>query len=189
MSEEDLNRDQDLFFMKKALFLAQKAAENEEVPIGALVCRPFFECEKGQKEWLKAGSRRGCDPRSWKVVSEAFNQVESSLSSLAHAEILAIQKASQVLGTWRLTDCVLYVTLEPCIMCAGAIAMSRLKRVVYGANKDCKGGAGSSLYKVLQDPRLNHHPEVREGVLAEKCSKILRDFFQNKRRDKKTLFL
>lgn len=143
--------------MKKALKLAEKAGEMGEVPVGALIVRED------------------------KIIAEAFNQKEFFKKATAHAEIFAIEQASLKLNDWRLNDCTLYVTLEPCPMCAGAILASRLKRLVY-ACKDPKAGAVHSLYQILEDLRLNHRVEVHQGTLAEESSKLLKNFFQNKRK-------
>src|SRR6185436_20457422 len=110
------------------------------------------------------------------------NQVESLQDATAHAEILAIGAASNALESWRLIDCTLYVTLEPCAMCAGAIVLARVGRLVYGA-QDPKAGACGSVLDVIGEPRLNHHPEVTRGVLADECGLLLREFFVRKRRE------
>lgn len=146
--------------MNKALRLAKKAAEKNEVPIAALLVGP-----EG-------------------LVSWAINTRERQQTPLGHAELFALHKASQKKHNWRLSDCTLYVTLEPCVMCAGAIQQARLKRVVYGAS-DPKGGAIESLYQVLNDSRLNHQVEVTAGVLAPECAALLQSFFQNRRDEHK----
>ncbi|MGE4132022.1 MAG: tRNA adenosine(34) deaminase TadA [Bdellovibrionales bacterium] len=148
--------DVDTQFMRQALDHAKAAAQAGEVPVGALL--------------VKDGQ----------VISSAGNEREALKSPLAHAEITVISRASQALDRWRLTDCTLYVTLEPCTMCAGAIVQARLARVVYGA-RDPKAGAVESLYRVLSDSRLNHRPEVLGGVLAEECGQILSRFFASRR--------
>lgn len=140
--------------MRLALIQAQKAFEKKEVPIGAVIAK-------------------GKD-----ILAKAHNIKETSHSPTAHAEILAIQTASQKLLNWRLEDCTLYVTLEPCLMCAGAILQSRISKVIIGA-LDPKAGAVISLYQTLNDPRLNHRPKVVTNVLEQECSQILKDFFQN----------
>jgi tRNA(adenine34) deaminase len=146
--------------MAYCLRLAQEAARRDEVPVGAVVVGP-----EGQ------------------LLAQAWNQREGLRSPLGHAEMLAIQRASLKLGAWRLSGCTLYVTLEPCVMCAGAIVQARLDRVVYGT-PDPKGGAVESLYQVLQDRRLNHRCEVQ--CLGDQPSReILREFFAHKRRVKK----
>lgn len=114
------------------------------------------------------------------IVGRGHNQVEALQDATAHAEILAIGAASNALGSWRLTDCTLYVTLEPCAMCAGALVLARLGRLVYGAS-DPKAGACGSVLDVLGEPRLNHRVAVTRGVLAEECGELLRRFFRRKR--------
>jgi tRNA(adenine34) deaminase len=146
------------FHMQLALEEAQLAADADEVPVGAvIVC-----------------SQRG-------VIARAHNQREQLRDPTAHAEMIAITQAASVLGSWRLEGCVLYVTLEPCPMCAGAIVQARLEAVVYGA-ADAKAGACRSLFRIADDPRLNHRASVLGGVLAEPCGAILTQFFQHKRR-------
>ena len=140
--------------MSLALIQAQKAFEKKEVPVGAVIAK-------------------GKD-----ILAKAHNIKETSHSPTAHAEILAIQMASQKLSNWRLEGCTLYVTLEPCLMCAGAILQSRISKVVIGA-LDPKAGAVISLYQTLNDPRLNHRSKVITNVLEQECSQILKDFFQN----------
>jgi tRNA(adenine34) deaminase len=153
--------------MARALELAQIAAAIGEVPVGAVIIQDH-------------------DPKSGKplespqVISEKGNDRELSKNPLGHAELLAIKEASEKLDRWRLSGCTLYVTLEPCLMCSGAIVLSRVDRVVYGAT-DPKAGAVQSLYQTLTDGRLNHRPEVIGGVMADECSKILKDFFAAKR--------
>ena len=142
--------------MQRALELARQAALKGEVPVGALLV-----CENS-------------------IITEAYNERESKPSALAHAEITALEDGCRKLGRWRLTGCTLYVTLEPCVMCAGAVVQARVDRVVYGA-RDPKAGAVESLYQVLADPRLNHRPEVVGGVLAEECGRLLSDFFKSRR--------
>ena len=136
-----------------ALELAGMAKDMGEVPVGAVV---VFEN---------------------RIIGKGFNKRESTNSPLSHAEIDAIMEASRELDSWRLEDCELFVTLEPCIMCSGAIVQSRIKRVVFGA-RDPKAGAVRSLYSLLEDSRLNHRVDVEEGVLAESCSEILTNFFR-----------
>jgi tRNA(adenine34) deaminase len=155
-----LQAEQDLRFMALALAEANQAAVEDEVPIGAIVVRG------GQ------------------VLGAAHNQREQLRDPTAHAEMVAITQAAGALNSWRLEDCTLYVTLEPCPMCAGAIVQSRIKRVVYGAD-DPKAGAVRSLYQLLQDARLNHRSEVVPGVLAAECGRVLSEFFQQKRSAKK----
>lgn len=148
--------DNDFSFMRNALELAARAGQAGEVPVGAVVVHES------------------------RVIAEAYNEREGKPSALAHAELLALERATAKLGRWRLSGCTLYVTLEPCVMCAGAIVQSRVDRVVYGAT-DPKGGAVDSLYQILADPRLNHRPQVEGGVLAQECGTILSEFFRNRR--------
>lgn len=143
-------------FMRRALELARLAAEQGEVPIGAVVV---------------------CDGQ---IVAEAFNERETNKIATHHAEILVIERACKTLDRWRLNGCTLYVTLEPCTMCAGAIVLTRFDRVIFGAH-DFKAGAVGSLFNILADERLNHRPEVVSGVLGEECGKILTDFFRARR--------
>jgi len=142
--------------MEMALGEARAAAEENEVPIGAIV--------------VHLGQVIGC----------AHNQREQLRDPTAHAEMIAITQAAAALGSWRLEECTLYVTLEPCPMCAGAIVQARIPQVVYGA-ADPKAGAVRSLYRLLDDSRLNHRCEVVEGVLADRCGQILSQFFQKQR--------
>jgi tRNA(adenine34) deaminase len=150
---------QDLEAMRLALTLAREAARLGEVPVGAVVVR------------------------SGRVVSQAFNLRETLNDPTAHAERVALTLAGRALGTWRLDGCTLYVTLEPCPMCAGAIVQSRIARVVYGA-PDPKAGACDSLYRIVSDPRLNHRAAVTAGVLKEECGAVLTDFFLGRRHSK-----
>lgn len=142
--------------MLKALALAEKAAELGEVPVGALVVSPDGE-----------------------VIGEGYNLRETTQSPIAHAEVIAIEQAAKRLGQWRLSGCTLYVTLEPCPMCAGAIMNSRLKRVVYGAFDD-KNGACASVVCLFEE-RFTHIPYVRSRVLMDRCGEVLTDFFRELR--------
>jgi tRNA(adenine34) deaminase len=153
-----MNNDQ--YYMKLALEEARKAQEIGEVPIGAVIVI------------------------DGKVISSGFNLREKDQRSIAHAEILAIDKACKVLGTWRLEEATLYVTLEPCPMCAGAMVLSRVKRVVYGA-ADPKGGCAGTLLNLLQEQRFNHQVDVTRGIEEEACSSLLSDFFRGLRERKK----
>jgi tRNA(adenine34) deaminase len=146
----------DLMMMERAISLARQAAAIDEVPVGAVLYR---------------GNQ---------VVAEAFNLREKSKDPVAHAELLAISKAGRALREWRLSDCSLAVTLEPCPMCAGAMVNARLGRVIYGA-RDPKAGACETLYRIPEDNRLNHKVQVIPGVLAAECAQLLKDFFQAKR--------
>jgi tRNA(adenine34) deaminase len=143
-------------YMRYALQQAEQARQENEVPIGAVIVK---------------------DSR---VIAAAHNQREQLKDPTAHAEMIAITQAAGSLGSWRLDDCTLYVTLEPCPMCAGAIIMARIPVVVYGAD-DPKAGAVRSLYRLLEDPRLNHRCVVVNGVLATECGAILSQFFQAQR--------
>jgi tRNA(adenine34) deaminase len=143
-------------YMRLALAEAKAAAEEGEIPVGALA--------------VKNGE----------VVAAARNRRESARDPTAHAELIAIQAAAQALGAWRLSGVTLYVTLEPCAMCAGALVLARVDKVVFGT-RDPKAGAAGSLMNLLQDPRLNHRAEIVEGVLAEECSELLKGFFKRLR--------
>ncbi|MCT4563274.1 MAG: tRNA adenosine(34) deaminase TadA [Maledivibacter sp.] len=144
------------FFMQEALKEARKAFELKEIPIGAVIVRDN------------------------EIISRAHNLRESTKDPTAHAEIIAIRKASQVLGGWRLTNCDLYVTIEPCPMCAGAIVMARIDRLFIGS-MDSKGGAVGSLFNIVDDDRLNHKAEVVYDVLRDECSSIMKEFFRSLR--------
>ncbi len=142
--------------MQEALKEARKAAQKGEVPVGAVI--------------VKAG----------KVIARGHNLTESKKSALTHAEMMALSKATKKMKSWRLNGCDLYVTLEPCGMCAGAIVLSRIDRLFYGAS-DPKAGVVESIAKALENPKLNHHVEVAGGILKEECSKALSDFFKEVR--------
>jgi tRNA(adenine34) deaminase len=144
-------------FMREALRFAAKAFKADEVPVGAIIVR--------------AG----------RILARAYNQVEMLKDATAHAEMLVITQAEAAVGDWRLNDCELYVTKEPCVMCAGALVHARLKRVVFGCADPRSGGAGG-LLNVLQNPSLNHQCEISSGVLEEECAAILQDFFRKKRK-------
>lgn len=152
-----IDQPTDESFMKEALRLAQKAFAQEEVPVGAVVVR---------------GGR---------IIARAFNQVEMLKDATAHAEMLAITQAEAAVGDWRLNDCDLYVTKEPCAMCAGALVHVRMRRVIFGCADPRSGGAGG-LVNLLQMPGLNHHCEITSGVMADQCATLLQGFFQNRRR-------
>ena len=143
-------------WMKDAVSLARDAADADEVPIGAVV--------------VKDG----------RIIGRGRNRREELGDPTAHAEILALREAGEALQTWRLDDCDLYVTLEPCVMCAGAMVWARIRRLVFGA-RDKKAGAVVSLYEIPTDARLNHRSEVTEGVLAEECAALLKEFFSRLR--------
>lgn len=148
------------FFMQEAIELAKQAEKLNEVPIGAVV--------------VKDGQ----------IIGRGYNRREIDGNPLGHAEIIAIMQASKHLGGWRLEDCELFVTLEPCPMCAGAIVQSRIKRLVYGAS-DPKSGYAGTLYNTLQDKRLNHQTEIIQGVCLEECQLLLQNFFRRLRQRKK----
>jgi tRNA(adenine34) deaminase len=150
----------DEYYMNLAIEEAKKAADIDEVPIGAVLVI------------------------NDEVITKAHNLRETQQRSIAHAELLALDEACQRLDTWRLEDSTLYVTLEPCAMCSGAIVLSRVKRVVYGAS-DPKGGCAGTLMNLLQDQRFNHQSEVVSGVCEEECSKLLSSFFRQLRKRKK----
>ncbi|KMJ56555.1 adenosine deaminase [Bacillus sp. LL01] len=151
---------QDEHFMNLAIMEAKKAEALREVPIGAVL---VLEGE---------------------VIASAYNLRETTQRSITHAEILVIDKACEALKTWRLENATLYVTLEPCPMCAGAIIQSRVKKVVYGA-RDPKAGCAGTLMNLLQDDRFNHQTEVVSGVLADECGELLSSFFRKLRQEKK----
>src|SRR5215469_10103958 len=162
MSDEpiiDLHSDE--HFMREALRQAARAYEAGEVPIGAVIVR------------------------EGRVIARAFNQVELLKDATAHAEMLALTQAEEVTGGWRLTDCTLYVTKEPCPMCAGAIVHTRLARVVFGAS-DSKAGAAGSAMNLLQFPTLNHHCEITAGVREPECRSLLKSFFLDQRAAQKS---
>ena len=154
IAREVASRDDEM--MRRALILAREAYLIGEVPVGAIV------------------SYEG------RIISQAHNLRETLHDPTAHAERVALTLAGRALGRWRLEGCNLYVTLEPCPMCAGAIGLSRIDRIVYGAS-DPKAGACRSLYRLIDDPRLNHRIEQRSGVLADQCGEILAEFFRERR--------
>jgi tRNA(adenine34) deaminase len=146
----------DEYFMRLALREAERALAHEDVPIGAVVAH------------------------GGEVIASAHNERELRQDPTAHAETIALREAAHALGTWRVLEAVLYVTLEPCAMCAGAIVLGRVPRVVFGA-KDPKAGACGSVLDVLGEPRLNHRPEVAGGLLAGECGALLSEFFTSRR--------
>lgn len=152
----------DKIYMKEAIKQGMKAYKIEEVPIGCVI---VYEN---------------------KIIARAYNKRNSKKSALAHAEILAIQKANKVIGDWRLEDCTMYITLEPCQMCAGAIVQARMKRVVVGSMNP-KAGCGGSIMNLLNMKEFNHQVEVTSGVLEEECSLMLSKFFKELRQEKKAM--
>jgi tRNA(adenine34) deaminase len=154
MSERFFPRDD--YFMRLALREAERAPAHEDVPIGAVVVR------------------------NGEVLAAAHNERELRQDPTAHAEVLALREAALAAGSWRVLDAVVYVTLEPCAMCAGAIVLARVARVVFAA-RDRKAGACGSVLDVLSEPRLNHRPEVAGGLLAEECGDLLSAFFAARR--------
>ena len=153
-----IDQPTDASFMNEALRLAVKAFEKEEVPVGAIVVR------------------------GGKIIARAFNQVELLKDATAHAEMLAITQAEAAVGDWRLNDCDLYVTKEPCAMCAGALVHVRMRRVIFGCADERSGAAGGTI-NLLQLPGLNHRCEITGGVLEKECAGLLKTFFQARRRD------
>ena len=146
----------DDYFMKQAILEAKKSAAIDEVPIGVVIVL------------------------NDKIIARGHNVRETKNDALGHGELVAIKKANKKLGSWRLNDCVIYVTVEPCIMCAGAIIQSKFKKVVYGA-KNIKGGAFGSSINVLDAENINWKPEVVSGVLEDECSSLLKEYFSSKR--------
>ena len=156
-----MERQEKEFFMREALKEAQKAYDQEEVPIGAVVVL------------------------NGEIIGRGYNLREKEQDATLHAEIKAIRQANQHLGSWRLEDCELFVTLEPCPMCSGAMILARMKKVIFGAF-DPKAGTAGTFMNLLQDSRFNHQVEVEQGVLEEECQEILRSFFKGLReRNKK----
>jgi len=149
-------QEQDERYMRMAIEAARVAEDNGDVPIGAVIVH------------------------DGRVIAKAYNQREQLKDPTAHAEIIALTQAAAALESWRLCGCSVYVTLEPCPMCAGALVLARVDRLVYGCN-DPKAGACGSLYNIVQDPRLNHRIDVTSGVLAETCASLLSEFFRRKR--------
>jgi len=151
------------FYMNEALQEAQKALQYNEVPVGAVIV-----------------NAEGV------IISRAYNLRESRSSATAHAEVLAIEAACKALSSWRLIGCTLYVTLEPCFMCAGAVLLARIPTVVFGA-KDPKMGAVQSLASVLNDARLNHSCDIVSGICTDECAELLKNFFKSKRKSRNLL--
>lgn len=157
-----MKMNEDEKYMRMAIEEAIKAEDIGEVPIGAIIVHES------------------------NVIASGYNVRESKQRTLSHAELIAIDEANEKIGSWRLEDCTLYVTLEPCPMCAGAIVQSRIKRVVYGAS-DQKAGCAGTLMNLLNDKRFNHQVEVTKGVLEKECSELLTNFFRKLRESKRTI--
>lgn len=152
--------EKDIYFMEKAIEMAKIAYDKKEVPVGCVI--------------VKDGE----------IISSGYNRVEETRNPLMHAEIIAINNACEKLDTWRLLDCTLYVTLEPCVMCSGALIHSRVGRLVFGG-RDFKRGCVSSIMNLLDDDRFNHKVEVQGGVLETKCIELMSNFFKERRQEKK----
>jgi tRNA(adenine34) deaminase len=146
----------DDYFMREALRQAEKAYAANEVPVGAVIVR------------------------EGKIIARAHNQIELLKDATAHAEMLALTQAEEAVGDWRLTDCDLYVTKEPCAMCAGALVQTRIRRVIFGCSDPVAGSAGSVI-NLLQMPGFNHRCDIASGVLQDECATILQDFFRRRR--------
>ncbi|HOK96766.1 MAG TPA: tRNA adenosine(34) deaminase TadA [Anaerohalosphaeraceae bacterium] len=158
MTEPSIDLQSDQRYMRMAIDQAYIAEENGDVPIGCVIVYQN------------------------RVIAKGYNQRELLSDPTAHAEIIALTQAADYISSWRLTGCTIYVTLEPCPMCAGALVLGRLDRLVYGTD-DPKTGAVKSLYNIVQDPRLNHRLEVTSGILQEECQKQLQAFFQRRRQE------
>ncbi|MBQ8912886.1 MAG: tRNA adenosine(34) deaminase TadA [Lachnospiraceae bacterium] len=154
--------DEDVKYMKQAVRLAKKAAANGDVPIGCVIVQ------------------------DGKVIARGYNRRNVDRTTLAHAEILAIKKASKIIGDWRLENCTMYITLEPCQMCAGAIVQARIPRCVIGCMNP-KAGCAGSVINILDIKEFNHQVEVKKGVLEEECSSMMKNFFVKLRADKKSM--
>ena len=151
----------DAFFMKEALREAQKAFEKDEVPVGAIAVY------KNQ------------------IIGRGHNQTEGLNDPTAHAEIVAITAAANALGSWRLNGVEMFSTVEPCTMCAGALVLARVKRIIFGARDEKFGGCGS-VFNVVNEPKLNHRIEVTEGVMADQAASLMKNFFEKKRKESKS---
>ena len=152
-----LEPSSDEYFMRQALRMAQKAYDANEVPVGAVVVR------------------------EGRIIARAYNQVELLKHATAHAEMIALTQAEAAVGDWRLIDCDLYVTKEPCAMCAGALVHTRVRRVIFGC-ADPSAGAAGSVMNLLQIPQWNHRCDIGSGILQDECAAILQDFFRTKRK-------
>lgn len=150
----------DIYYMKEALKEAKKAYFKDEVPIGAIIVKDD------------------------KIIARGYNKREASHDPTAHAEIIALRKASKKLNSWRMPNTKIYVTVEPCAMCAGAILWARIDEVIYGTYDD-KGGAISTCFKLYEQPNLNHRPRIKSGVLQKECQTLIKNFFKDKRKVKK----
>ncbi len=151
-----MKNNNDIFFMKQALICAKKAFMLDEVPVGAVI--------------VKDG----------KIISKGFNKSITSNDTTAHAEIVALRKACKKLGNYRLNGCTVYVTVEPCAMCAGALIWARLEKIIFGAY-DSKAGACGSVFNITAEKKLNHKIQVSGGLLQEECATIMKEFFKNRR--------
>lgn len=155
----ELEQQKDIFYMNKALELSKKAYEIDEIPIGCVIVLDD------------------------KIIGQGYNMRNSKKNTLHHAEIIAINEACESISDWRLEDCTMYVTVEPCAMCCGAILQGRVKRLVYGT-KNKKGGCCGSILNILQDDRFNHIVDIKSGVLEDTCGHIMSDFFLKMRNKK-----
>ena len=153
----DFTQEEKDFFMSEALKEAEKSLDKAEIPIGCVI--------------VKDGE----------VIGRGHNAREELNQAIMHAEVMAIQEANRTEGNWRLLDCTLFVTIEPCVMCAGAIGLARIPQVYFGATNPKFGGT-VSLYQILEDKRLNHRVQVESGILEDECAKIMQDFFKNRRK-------
>jgi len=156
----DFTQEEKDFFMSEALKEAQKSLNKAEIPIGCVI--------------VKDGE----------IVGRGHNAREELNQAIMHAEVMAIQEANRAIGNWRLLDCTLFVTIEPCVMCSGAIGLARIPKVIYGASNQKFGGAGS-LYDILRDERLNHRVDLETGVMEKECAEIMQNFFRQSRERKK----
>ena len=148
------------YFMSQALDEAEKSLEKDEIPIGCVIVKDK------------------------KIIGRGHNAREELNLAVMHAEVMAINQANEFLESWRLLDCTLFVTIEPCVMCSGAIGLARIPQVIYGAKNQKFGGAGS-LYDILTDERLNHRVAVEVGILEESCASIMQEFFKQRRKKQK----
>ena len=170
----------DEFYMRMALREAERAAEEGEVPLGCVIVAPAVlePAHDGHHAVYDP------DPSNARVLARTRNQTESLADATAHAEVLAVSAASQVIGDWRLSGARMYVTKEPCPMCAGAIVLARLDAVVWGVSDPKRGGG--TVFNIFGHPGINHHPEIVTGVLEEESREVLQDFFRKRREEKVT---